>query len=297
MLKRSITGQEYNLLRQLLSMHETSLIKSLPKVLSKYYHQGDILYTQDYIYVIGDIPVGLIAHLDTVHAFPPATIYHDSRQGVLWTPEGLGADDRAGVFSIVQILEQGYRPSVIFTTGEEVGGVGAKKIIEAYPSPLSEILFLIELDRQGSRDAVYYDCGNRDFEDFITRFGFTTECGSFSDIAIIGPAWDRASVNLSIGYINEHLATEMLFYRDMFATIDKVVQILDNHGDIIYDYQPNIHRLFSYYNERGVEIQVCDCCANAIEVSNIIQVGHGKSAWYLCRECAEEHTNRCRKCG
>ena len=203
----------------------------------KYYEKSNIHATQDYIYALGEIPVTLIAHLDTIYCQPPTTIYHDPEHSVIWTPQGLGADDRAGVFAILHILEQGYRPSIIFTSKEEVGGLGAQQMVYDFPFPLVETYFLIELDRQGTCDAVYYDCGNRDFERFISSFGFTTNIGSFSDIAIIGAAWNIASVNLSIGYVNEHSPAEMLFYQDMFNTIKKVEAILENCGDKQYDYQ------------------------------------------------------------
>ena len=275
-------------------MQESSLVKALSKLLEKYYSQEDIHATQDYIYTTGEIPVTLIAHLDTVLARPPQEIYHDPMSGVLWSPNGLGADDRAGVFSIIQLLERGYRPSVIFTTGEEIGGTGATKLTKDFSSPLVETLFLVELDRKGSQDAVYYDCGNRDFESFITSFGFTTQLGSFSDISIIGPAWDRASVNLSIGYVNEHLMTEMLFYRDMFATIERVAQILDNYGNVIYDYQACKNDLFS--NSFSANLWICDCCMTPL-TDKVEVVEYGLTTIYLCEACAKRHVSKCKKCG
>ena len=45
----------------------------------------------------------------------------------MWCPDGIGGDDRCGVFNILDILSQGYLPHVIFSWNEEIGGVGATK--------------------------------------------------------------------------------------------------------------------------------------------------------------------------
>ena len=41
------------------------------------------------------------------------------QKNVMISPDGLGADDRAGVFMIMNIVKAGFRPHVIFTTDEE----------------------------------------------------------------------------------------------------------------------------------------------------------------------------------
>ena len=83
----------------------------------------------EYIAAEGNIPVVLIAHLDTVFNDENRNemeIYHDTEQGVWWSPNGLGADDRAGVYMILQILEQTkLRPHILFTTDEETIATGA----------------------------------------------------------------------------------------------------------------------------------------------------------------------------
>ena len=58
---------------------------------------------KDYIAAKGQIPIVLITHLDVVYqelTRKNMLIYHDSEQGVWWSPNGLGADDRAGVLRI-----------------------------------------------------------------------------------------------------------------------------------------------------------------------------------------------------
>ena len=175
---------------------------------------------------IGDIPVALVAHLDTVFPGTPANIYYDRIKNVMWSPAGLGADDRAGVYSIVQLIKSGFKPTVIFTTDEEIGGKGAEALVKDFPKAPVELKYIIELDRHGSDDCVFYQCDNAEFEEYIETFGFVTNFGSFSDISFICPVWKIAGVNLSIGYYDEHSYSETLNISQMFATINKVKNML-----------------------------------------------------------------------
>ena len=157
----------------------------------------------------------------------PVDIYYDKQQKVRWSPQGLGADDRAGVYAIIQIIEDGYRPSVLFTTDEEPGAVGTQALVSRKPDcPLENLKAIFQLDRQGMDDMVFYGCNNPDFENYIEKFGFTFSWGTFSDISVIAPAWKVAAVNLSIGYVGEHMQTEILHTDWMESTIEKVEQML-----------------------------------------------------------------------
>ena len=160
-----------------------------------------IISTNMYIIAEGELPVCLIAHIDTVFSKPPVTFYFDKEQNVLWSPDGLGTDDRAGIYAIINLIEAGYRPSLIFTDMEEKGGIGASSLIQKYPDCIfPDCRALIQLDRQGEKDCVFYDCDNDDFVSLIESYGFSEEWGTFTDISIIAPAWKIAAVNLSIGY-------------------------------------------------------------------------------------------------
>jgi hypothetical protein len=144
----------------------------------------------------------------------------------MWSPQGLGADDRAGVYSIVQIIKSGYRPTIIFTTDEEKGCLGALELVKDIPEAPTELKYIIQLDRRGSNDCVFYDCINEEFEVYVESFGFVTNFGSFSDISVLCPSWKVAGVNLSIGYYNEHSEVELLYVGQMIETTRKVVKML-----------------------------------------------------------------------
>lgn len=200
-----------------------------------------------FIYATGDIPILLVAHLDTVHREIPSNIYYDLFQKVIWSPQGIGGDDRCGVFMILKLLEK-FKPHVLFTEDEEKGCIGASKAANQLLKP--DVKFIIELDRRGSDDCVFYDCENVKFQDYIESFGFKTAIGSYSDICVLSDEWDIASVNLSSGYYNEHTFSELIRLDNMEKTLERVTEILEDENSEYYDYQ----RREYYYNNNHSEV-------------------------------------------
>lgn len=163
-----------------------------------------------FIYAKGSLPVMLVAHMDTVHKELVKTICYSKNGTIVMSPEGIGGDDRAGVYMILQIIKK-HRCHVLFCEDEEVGGVGAQEFAESDIKP--DIHYIVELDRRGSHDAVFYDCDNPEFTRFVTGFGFKEDIGSFSDISIIAPHLKVAAVNISAGYYCEHSRHEYVDLR------------------------------------------------------------------------------------
>ena len=211
-------------LKQMLKLNQPKLKQVMSNYLKKHYPK--VIETEYYIIAEGDISIGLVAHLDIVYPDPPQVIFEDKGQGVLWSPDGLGADDRAGVYGIIKIIQSGLRPHIFLTTDEEYGGIGAIMLVSDYETPPFQINFLIELDRQGYNECVFYNCNNTQFHSYIQSFGFNMAKGSFSDISIICPNWDIAGVNLSVGYYYEHSQIEHFFIQELNETVDKVKTIL-----------------------------------------------------------------------
>ena len=286
-----ISKSDFKLLSQIVMMKETTLVKGLTKILQNYFPIQNVIATDDFIYALGDEPIGLVAHLDTVHRETVQDIFHDSNKKVIWSPQGIGGDDRAGVFAILKILEQGYRPSVIFCTKEETGGIGATEFVKMFIKPLVKTNFLIELDRRGEEDSVFYDLDNEKFEDYINTFGFKTNWGTFSDISVIAPVWQIPAVNLSIGYFNEHSFSEYIHYPSLFKTIERVTKILDYEyiEDHIFEY---IENPYSYYWKQmnvtaGTGECKCDYCDKIFPKEEIFGIAEGDATLHLCVDCLQ----------
>lgn len=191
-----------------------------------------------FLYAEGDLPVMLTAHMDTVH-HDNCTIICTSPDGKYWmSPQGIGGDDRCGIYAIMKIAET-HKVSILFTEDEEVGCVGAKKyakIIKENPDcgliPKS-LNYIIEIDRKNSDDAVFYDCNNEDFEKFVTAedIGFKTATGSCSDISYVAPALGVAAVNFSSGYYNPHQISEYINLEELHETIRRIKLIIEKPSE------------------------------------------------------------------
>ena len=174
----------------------------------------------------------LLAHMDTVHEKPVKHICKSADGGILMSPHGIGGDDRCGVYALVNTYEAAPVKSwLLFSCDEKVGGVGAEKFASDYrrgkmPEGLDMMKLLVEIDRKGRKDAVYYSCYNPDFEAYITSKGFVTASGSFSDISVIAPEMGVAAVNLSSGYYNAHTLHEYINRKHIEAVIQSVIGII-----------------------------------------------------------------------
>ena len=208
--------------------------EALFKLLQKRFGEKAVHEKGSFLLVPGEVPVLLIAHLDTVHRSPVKTICQSEGGTILMSPQGIGGDDRCGVYGICKVYEATeQKPWLLFTCDEEIGGKGADAFCVSYrndflPAELGSLKMLIELDRKGKNDAVYYGCDNPAFEEYITSKGFRTSHGSFSDISIIAPILGVAAVNLSCGYYNAHTPHEYINRRQLKATVRKVVEIVSD---------------------------------------------------------------------
>ena len=210
-------------------MSQTELKKFLNKELSKYYK--NIIAQDGFLYCKGQDKILLTAHMDTVHKETVKVFYeyNDNGKHIVSSPQGIGGDDRCGVYMILKILETTtLRPYILFCEDEEIGGIGSDKFCERkFINDLKEMMFLIELDRQGSNDLVYYNDENEMFHDFAERTtGYRENWGSFSDISNLSPACEIASVNISCGYYNAHTTSEYVVLEEMEKSIEAVINMM-----------------------------------------------------------------------
>lgn len=212
------------------------------------YHGKCILRKGAYILVKGEAPVMLVAHMDTVHKHPVKHICVSKDGDILMSPQGIGGDDRCGVFALVSCYEKSrVKPWLLFTCDEEIGGVGAKHFANDYarlPKALRDMKVLIEIDRRGSDDAVYYDCDNLELEHYITSKGFETDYGSYSDICTIAPVMGVAAVNLSSGYYNAHTEHEYIVRSELMQTISRACDMISDSCDPAFPRYEFVERVY-----------------------------------------------------
>lgn len=189
-----------------------------------------VIMEDGFVYAQGVYPVLLVAHMDTVHKKLPNNIIHKGNK--ISSPNGIGGDDRCGVFMILEIIKK-YNCSVLFCEDEEIGCVGAEKFTRTNlaESLKGQFNYIVEFDRRGENDAVFYECDNPDFEEFVTREFFKTAWGSFSDISTVAPFLKCAAVNLSCGYYNAHTKDEYVMWNEMETVIKEAMKLLERTED------------------------------------------------------------------
>lgn len=186
-----------------------------------------------FLYIPGESPVCFVAHVDIFHMSPPHQVWFSrTRAGAIkvwgtdkWRySEGIGADDRCGVFLMRELLRRGSKAHFLFTDGEERGLIGARESVPTLKKTpqVEDIRLFIQLDRKGINDAVFYGCNSKEARQYVKRFGYTEAAGSCSDISAICPALNVAGVNLSVGYENAHSRTEFVLWDAMMATLLRV---------------------------------------------------------------------------
>ena len=215
-------------LEDYLSLTQAALMAELHR---RFRDRIEMYSPRDYLLVAGDAPVLLVAHLDTVHPEPVREICRSADGEILMSPQGIGGDDRCGVYALCEIDERApKKPWLLFTCDEETGGAGATAFADDwYLRPEKERMawkFLAEIDRKGRGEAVFYDCCNAEFEAYVAGKGFRTEYGSFSDISILGPELGTAAVNLSAGYYNAHTQHEYICRSHLEETIQRALTMV-----------------------------------------------------------------------
>lgn len=172
--------------------------------------------------------VCLVAHIDTVfeNRFETKEIIKEDTN---WTsPQGICGDDRCGVYALLKIyktLPEKNKPMLLFTDGEEKGGIGAYEAVKVFNDQLKDVSFFVELDRQGKDDMVFYNNEPDEFIDYIRHYGFKFSRGSFSDISILGKAFNICAVNVSVGYYKQHSLNEYIHVNELDDTIDKIYSL------------------------------------------------------------------------
>ena len=254
---------EMNRFEEIVKMSMKELKKHLFDELKKYY--PEVISADGFVYAKGD-GIGLLAHMDktlTVSSkYKKGSKYVGSykrqpiteivkeikdNKTVISSPQGIGGDDRCGVAIILDILEKTkHRPTIIFTEDEEIGCLGAKKFARStYIADLKKLKYLVQLDRRGNNDSVYYYNDNREFIDYIVKtISYPEKHGSYTDICDIAPKANISAVNLSVGYYDEHTDYETVVWEEVWNTKNAVIKLLD---DIVnakeFDY---VEKTYSY---------------------------------------------------
>lgn len=227
-LPKKNTGiPNYKRFQKVLKMTQEELKNYLIGYLSTYGYK--VVKGDGYIFAKGDVDILLTAHIDTTpnvggaKRIPPKVI-HTSSNGIVSSPQGIGGDDRCGVYIITEVIKE-TKCSVLFCEDEEIGCVGSYKFAKSkHLKKIKDMRYMIEVDRKGKDDLVFYDCNNIDFEDYLLDNlpDYNTNWGTCSDISVLMEESGVAGVNISCGYYNEHTLNETINLKEMEHTLESI---------------------------------------------------------------------------
>ena len=211
-----------------LNTHE-QIVKDVSKVAKEYniHSKGTFtIFTPKSLKEKEFVPC-IVSHTDTVSKSKPKSF--KLIDGVLTNPSGvLGADDRAGVYIIYELMKKDTNAIFILTDLEEVGGIGASDCAtDQWFQDLSfnNISCLLELDRENSDHCATYGYDNEDLLKIFNDGGYKEAFGSYTDVATLSDACDIACVNLSVGYYNQHTKREYLVIEELAQTLTYMIDI------------------------------------------------------------------------
>lgn len=240
-----------------------------------------------YIFVNNGAKVTLFAHMDTINDVYNSKLNKDDyicKNNIYSVKKGtdkvLGADDRSGIWIILQLIEAGNTNyNYVFTQDEEVGGIGASKFAEDYTSFLYTQNCFISLDRRGTKEVALYGYNNKELVDIFKQYGYSEANGSYTDCVEASYVTDVACVNLSVGYNKEHTSSETV---DFSVMEDVVKLLLDN--ELIKALTTTVFKQdnIMFEDDEGLVKVVCDSCGKHTVLYEVL--------WgYVCEECYLEY--------
>lgn len=173
--------------------------------------------------------------------------------------EGLGADDKNGIWICLKCLEKYDAIKCVFFVKEEVGCVGSQKAVMSF---FDDCRYVIQIDRKGGGDLIT-DIGGWTplcSEEFVKAirpelFGYKEETGLLTDVEALKERGLKISaVNLSCGYYSPHTDQEFTIKSELMNCLAFVQHIIETCPDV-YPHE-NDYRDFDEY-ERQMELEDC----------------------------------------
>ena len=171
---------------------------------------------------IGESDTMFTSHLDTAtSANTPVT--HVFEENIIKTDGKsiLGADDKAGVTIMLNMIEKNIPGLYYFFLGEEVGCVGSRKVAEKHKTQkLDYIKKVVSFDRRGTDSVISFQASQRCCSDTFatalaqqlnkadTTFKYEKDpTGVYTDSAQFVSIYPECT-NISVGYYSEHTFNE-----------------------------------------------------------------------------------------
>lgn len=181
----------------------------------------------------------IVAHLDQVQRIHSKDFRTIETEDIIfgYSPsnrrqEGLGADDKNGIWVALQCLMKYEALKIAFFVGEEVGCVGSNSADITF---FNDCRFVIQPDRRGFNDLVVQIswenlCSDEFLSDICSeRFGYVPTDGLMTDIeALRDNGLGISCINLSCGYYEPHTDNEFTVKKDLLNCLDFVQFVIES---------------------------------------------------------------------
>lgn len=173
--------------------------------------------------------------------------------------EGVGADDKNGIFIAIEALKKYDCLKAVFFKEEEIGCNGSS---HAEMSFFEDCRFVIQCDRRGNSDLITsIGCTDLCSEQFIRdidpeKWGYKEEQGMMTDVeALKERGLSVSAVNISCGYYKPHTDEEITVKRDLEKCWKFVQHIIENCIEA-YPHEVGENGYFGYYDEWEFEEEI-----------------------------------------
>ncbi len=180
--------------------------------------------------------------------------------------EGLGADDKVGIWIALQCLAKYDHIKVAFFREEEIGCRGSE---QAEMSFFADCAYVIQCDRKGNSDIVtnisVTDLCSAEFIEAILpeQWGYKDCSGLMTDVlALKENGLGVSAINLSCGYYQPHTDEEIVIKRDVLKCLRFVEHIIDTCGDTIFPHTPQTDYFGNCWEEYEFEDEIYDILLN-----------------------------------
>ena len=178
----------------------------------------------------GTVPC-VAAHIDTVHPLRPVEMVQ--QDGILFGLDEngqrtcIGADDKAGVYICLELLERFDHIAVALFAAEEIGCVGADHAPAAW---FDDVGYVIEFDCPGYGLVSYTSSGTRLFANdgefiqtaapVLQTHGLTRwQHHPFTDVMALRRRFNFSCLNLASGYRNWHRSDDYVVVEEAQAAV------------------------------------------------------------------------------
>lgn len=185
------------------------------------------------------------AHVDTVHSTDGIQkVTYDANLNLLYidqesakTTNCLGADDTAGMWLLLNMIEAGVPGTFVFFRGEEKGGIGSSWAAKNMVEYLKDFDRAIAFDRRGQTSVISHQgvgrCCSDNFAAALSHAVNATDkgvtlrpdsTGVFTDTANLTDLIGECT-NVSCGYEAEHTPHETLDVEYLFKLLDALLLV------------------------------------------------------------------------